>query len=447
MAERGTPIRSFRLRTRVLAAVGFPIAAFAAFFAIYFPSVLEEAAKEALWERATRMSQVGAELVSPALERDDVTRLQIALKTLSEDPDTRYVTVLNREGKVVSTLSKDESTVSLEARENVEVFSTHVESEILHVRVPLNQLRSIEEGAERSRINAGTLVMGYSIEGISLVRRNAADTAMIVTITIFCFGGLLAWMFSGNIARPLLSTSGRLNTVAQDLVDAARAREIAASREAQAVEQTRRTMDVLLTSAEQISESASDVLLNAERTQAGNMEIAKRIDDLNHHAEKVAEILASIMQVADRADLLALNAAVEGTKAGKAGRGFLMVANEMRRLAENVTASVESIQRVLEEVRSASMDAVSASLSGTESSAQTTQSVRDIADVTEQQRLHTIEVSRNMEDMTELLNQAMIDIKYTTKSARALSGVADGLSRLINPLSDSARRVDRDLEA
>tara|TARA_B100000674_G_scaffold497093_1_gene529580 strand:+ start:219 stop:1502 length:1284 start_codon:yes stop_codon:yes gene_type:complete len=427
--------------------VGFPIAAFAAFFAIYFPSVLEEAAKEALWERATRMSQVGAELVSPALERDDVTRLQIALKTLSEDPDTRYVTVLNREGKVVSTLSKDESTVSLEARENVEVFSTHVESEILHVRVPLNQLRSIEEGAERSRINAGTLVMGYSIEGISLVRRNAADTAMIVTITIFCFGGLLAWMFSGNIARPLLSTSGRLNTVAQDLVDAARAREIAASREAQAVEQTRRTMDVLLTSAEQISESASDVLLNAERTQAGNMEIAKRIDDLNHHAEKVAEILASIMQVADRADLLALNAAVEGTKAGKAGRGFLMVANEMRRLAENVTASVESIQRVLEEVRSASMDAVSASLSGTESSAQTTQSVRDIADVTEQQRLHTIEVSRNMEDMTELLNQAMIDIKYTTKSARALSGVADGLSRLINPLSDSARRVDRDLEA
>ena len=238
-----------------------------------------------------------------------------------------------------------------------------------------------------------------------------------------------------------------MNTVAQDLVDAARAREIAASREAQAVEQTRRTMDVLLTSAEQISESASDVLLNAERTQAGNMEIAKRIDDLNHHAEKVAEILASIMQVADRADLLALNAAVEGTKAGKAGRGFLMVANEMRRLAENVTASVESIQRVLEEVRSASMDAVSASLSGTESSAQTTQSVRDIADVTEQQRLHTIEVSRNMEDMTELLNQAMIDIKYTTKSARALSGVADGLSRLINPLSDSARRVDREPEA
>ena len=46
-------------------------------------------------------------------------------------------------------------------------------------------------------------------------------------------------------------------------------------------------------------------------------------------------------------------------------------------------------------------------------------------------------------DEDELLNQAMIDIKYTTKSARALSGVADGLSRLINPMSKSARRTDR----
>jgi methyl-accepting chemotaxis protein len=439
MAGLKSKMRSFRLRTRVLAAVGFPIAAFAAFFAIYFPSVLEEAAHDALWERASTLARVGSNLVAPRVDAKNSADIRVALQTLKEDSDIRYVTVLDRQNNVIETMTKDENLVEKELRRGVESFAMDVSDNLLHVRVPLWITRNAVE-----QVQIGSLVMGFSVERIGQTRQSASDTALMVTLIIFLFGSLLAWMFSGNIARPLLGTSGRLNTVAQDLVDAAKAREIAASREAEAVEQTRRTMDVLLTSAEQISESAADVLINAERTQAGNMEIAKRIDDLNHHAEKVAEILASIMQVADRADLLALNAAVEGTKAGKAGRGFLMVANEMRRLAENVTASVESIQRVLQEVRLASMDAVTASLGGTESSAQTTQSVRDIAGVTEQQRLATIEVSRNMEDMTELLNQAMIDIKYTTKSARALSGVADGLSRLINPLSTSARRTDRE---
>jgi methyl-accepting chemotaxis protein len=431
----------FRLRSRVLAAVGFPIAVFATFFAFYFPSVLEDAADGALTLRATGLAQVLAKLVTPAVLANKQADTLEAFKTVKDDSDLRYVTVLDHKDQVFATYTKDNRQSVREMRGGTDHFKTELRGGLLHVRVPLTQ----EQPTGEAR-HIGTLVTGFSRDSIASARSSASNATVMVTLLIFGFGSLLAWMFSGNIARPLLGTSSRLNAVAQDLVEAARARETAAAREAEAVEHTRRTMDTLLTLSEQISESASDVLANAERTQAGNMEIAQRIDELNHHAEKVAEILASIMQVADRADLLALNAAVEGTKAGKAGGGFIMVANEMRRLAENVTSSVESIQRVLQEIRKASLEAVKASLSGTESSAQTTQSVRDIAGVTEQQRLATIEVSESMDDMTELLNQAMNDIKYTTKSARALSSVADGLSRLINPHDGTARRTNRDTE-
>src|SRR4030095_11722137 len=67
--------------------------------------------------------------------------------------------------------------------------------------------------------------------------------------------------------------------------------------------------------------SSSTVLGNAERTVQGNRDVAQRIRELNTHAEKVAEVLATIMQVADRTDLLALNAALQAPTGARAGGG------------------------------------------------------------------------------------------------------------------------------
>jgi len=80
--------------------------------------------------------------------------------------------------------------------------------------------------------------------------------------------------------------------------------------------------------------------------------VALRIKELDSHAEKAGEILAAIMQVADRTDLLALNARWR-YKAGEAGRGFTLVAAEMRRLAESVMESVTGIRRLMNDMRAA----------------------------------------------------------------------------------------------
>jgi methyl-accepting chemotaxis protein len=133
-----------------------------------------------------------------------------------------------------------------------------------------------------------------------------------------------------------------------------------------------------------------------------------------------------IMQVADRTDLLALNAALEGTRAGEAGRGFTLVAAEMRRLAENVMESVSGIRKLMKDVRSTSQKAVQASHDGTELSEQTTRSAREIAMVTQQQRKATEQVRTSMDEMTELLNHTMLNIKQTTREAAALAGLAAG---------------------
>jgi methyl-accepting chemotaxis protein len=163
----------------------------------------------------------------------------------------------------------------------------------------------------------------------------------------------------------------------------------------------------------------------------GNRDVAQRIRELNTHAEKVAEVLATIMQVADRTDLLALNAALEGTKAGEAGRGFTLVAGEMRRLAESVMESVAVIRKLMNDVRSASQSSVQAGQEGIALSEQTTRSAGDIALVTQKQRQATEEVGRSMDEMAGAVANTMANTRQTVRTAGELAELAGAIAGLI----------------
>jgi len=236
---------------------------------------------------------------------------------------------------------------------------------------------------------------------------------------------------SGTLARPMLELASKLTRLSSDLAGLARSQESASTQQVSAIDETRGTMEVVLASAQQIAETSSMVLGNAERTVTGNRDVAHRIQELNNHAERVAEILAAIMQVADRTDLLALNAALEGTKAGEAGRGFTLVAAEMRRLAESVMESVAGIRRLMNDMRTASQSAVQAGHEGIALSEETTRSARDIALVTQQQRKATEQVGHSMDDMAATVSEAMASTRKTASTAEDLVQAALRLNRLV----------------
>ena len=82
------------------------------------------------------------------------------------------------------------------------------------------------------------------------------------------------------------------------------------------------------------------------------------VNDLVGKLEYVNSITDSISQIANQTNLLALNAAIEAARAGEAGRGFSVVAGEVRKLAENSKQAVQSITKLLEEIK---VDIISAS--------------------------------------------------------------------------------------
>ncbi len=200
-------------------------------------------------------------------------------------------------------------------------------------------------------------------------------------------------------------------------------------------------MEMLLRASHTISEAASAVSGNADRGAEGNGEIAGRIEQLKHRMEEVAELLTTIMDIAERTDLLALNAALEGTKAGEAGRGFTLVAKEMRRLAENVMHSVGGIRRHVNDVREASERAVEASDVGLELARATSQSTREISRITREQGRATEQVSRSMDQMTELIRHALAEVAAAGALSERLTAMAAELATLVG--REGARAGER----
>jgi len=413
------------LRTRLALAITVPIAGFAAFFVLYFPNKQEEIAEEALETRALGLSKVLANLVSVPVEFDQPEDAERQLQTVSTDKDLRYVLVLKPDDTAVARFPagvkvRVPPTI---AHSSESTLYSDDDTDTLHVSVPLRSGDNI----------IGNLVAGFSRETLVASYNGVQRTAFFLGGFIVVAGFVLAWVLSAGIARPLLGACQDLTLVSDDLLAAAREQESSVAQEAAAIEETRRTMETLLDTAQQIAESSSAVLGRAERALEGNRQIAQRIKELNTNAEGVAEILASIMQVADRTDLLALNAALEGTRAGEAGKGFALVAAEMRALAESVMDSVASIRRLLKEVRDASQSAVAASTSGTALSEETTESAREIALITQQQRKATNQVEQAMEEMSQLLHHTIASIKQSNASSESLARVATGIAGLITP--------------
>ncbi|NSW83423.1 MAG: chemotaxis protein [Syntrophothermus sp.] len=106
----------------------------------------------------------------------------------------------------------------------------------------------------------------------------------------------------------------------------------------EAAERSRRGMETMM---DQMKEAV-----------AKNQQSGQRIKELEIQSEKIGDIVQAVVMIADQTNLLALNAAIEAARAGEHGRGFAVVADEVRNLAEISERSARDIRGVVEEIRS-----------------------------------------------------------------------------------------------
>lgn len=420
------------IRTKLTLAISALSLGFAAFFSLYVPEKQTEIANDLLVSRSTSLTRVLGTLSEASVVAEEIGGAETLSADLQKagqaDPSIIYLVVIKEDGSVLARYRAAHVPEHAERRRSVSLIEASSD-DYLHVAVPLHH--------EHSKV--GTLIGGYSRAAIMAARSDSRDAALGVSAIMFVIGLGFAWLIGRTVANPVRSAAFELDRVAIDLVATARQQEATSAEEAAAVTETRRSMELLVESAQQIATQSSDVLGNAERTVHGSQQIGTRIDQLNAHAEKVGEALATIMSIADRADLLALNASLEGTKAGEVGKGFTLVAAEMRRLAENVMSSATEIRALMKEMRQASQSAVVASQGGITLSDATTGSAREIARLTQQQRASTEQVIASMTQMQEVLRVNIEAVQKSTLSAQELVILAQQLIATVDPRNAKAR--------
>jgi methyl-accepting chemotaxis protein len=102
-----------------------------------------------------------------------------------------------------------------------------------------------------------------------------------------------------------------------------------------------------------------EIIRGINSTAEATLETGKLIEELEKRAEEVGNIVQAVVRIADQTNLLALNAAIEAARAGEHGRGFAVVADEVRNLAEISERSAREIKDVVADIQSAVRDVVS----------------------------------------------------------------------------------------
>ncbi len=232
-----------------------------------------------------------------------------------------------------------------------------------------------------------------------------------------------------------------LGSAATEIFAATQEQEAAATSQSSAMEEISRTMDSLSESAAHVSDSVKGVFSNAERTLENTDDMVGRIGQLSAQAGRIAEILDVIRDIADRSDLLALNGSLEASRAGEGGQGFALVAAEMRRLAERVTASVQDIKQLVVDIRDAGSTTVMATEESKRLARETTEAARQITFVTQQQRSGTEQVSQSVKSIAEVVTQAVSATSQTRTSAEGLKRQADRLADLVKRFDGADARA------
>jgi methyl-accepting chemotaxis protein/carbonic anhydrase len=252
----------------------------------------------------------------------------------------------------------------------------------------------------------------------------------------------------GEQSTQVMQISSAIEQMSASVIEVARKSGDAANNAAESgrvAEQGGEVVDQTITGMRSISEAVT----------AGAASVA----ELGKRGDQIGQIIEVINDIADQTNLLALNAAIEAARAGEHGRGFAVVADEVRKLADRTTKATEEIGESIKAIQSETGEAVDKMNAGTEqvttgveSATQAGESLRkivntardvagmiqSIAAAAEEQSAASEEVSRSVEAVSSVTRQATEGANQAAQAASQLSTKAEQLQVLVGRFKTEA---------
>ncbi|VAX11236.1 Methyl-accepting chemotaxis sensor/transducer protein [hydrothermal vent metagenome] len=276
------------------------------------------------------------------------------------------------------------------------------------------------------------------------------------------------------LIQQIISSSGQLATASEEVSSVATESASNVERQRHETDQVATAINEMTATVQEVANNASNAAgaaANADNETRGGKAVventSKVIAELAHEIENAAEVIKGVEQdsetiggvldvikgIAEQTNLLALNAAIEAARAGEQGRGFAVVADEVRTLASRTQESASEIESMIDKLQAGSHDAVKVmeksrerAQTGVEQANEAAQSLdainravstitemnTQIASAAEEQSAVSEEINKNVSSISQISEQTASGSEQTTNAANELAKLASDLQNLVS---------------